>query len=133
MTELQPFPSIVSALRTLLLDRFDALTDVRQTWPPDAEERVPLVRVEKIGGSRTQLNDYPLVDLELLATTKAEAESLAEDVDAFLLGYPLSVLVDGRTVVLDRVSVPRVPAGLPWEDAGASRYAATYSFSVRRR
>ena len=136
MTDLAPFIDIEEAVRALLLRDFAADLPtgkyVGVDWPD--EPTMPYVRVEKISpGRRERLNDYPAVDIEVLAGTRAEAKALIERIDAHLLDYPHSVvLASGRNVVLDAVTVPIAPTAQPWESPDARRFAGTYQFSVRR-
>jgi hypothetical protein len=136
MTDLQPYPDIEEAVRALLLRDFatDLPTGphVGVEWPAD-NEPLPFVRVEKTSlGRRLRLNDYPVVDIEVLAVGRGAAKSLIERIDAHLLGYPHSVVITSGLVVLDTVTVPVVPAARPWDSPNVRRYAGTYQFSIRR-
>ena len=137
MTDLRPYPDIEEALVKLLLRDF--ATDFPNTkqvgveWPT-TNPVYPFVRIQKVAPSqRARLNDSPVVDVEVLAPTRAAAKGLIERIDAHLLDYPHSVvLASGRNVVLDAVTVPIAPTAQPWESPDARRFAGTYQFSVRR-
>lgn len=132
-----PFPDAEEYMRAALLERFGGastpaeqrIADVVGSLPGEIEDG--LVYVERIGGTRARLNDYPLVDVEVFATTRDRAKDLIESIDAFLLGYPHSVKVGTQTVIIDLVFCTRTPVRLAWDDSN-SRFGATYSLSVRR-
>lgn len=135
--DLKPFPDIEAVLRAALLERFGTAVTPEDQRIADVVTRLPgvvedgLVYVERIGGTRGRLNDWPTVDIEVFAPTRAKAKWLIESIDAFLLGYPHSVKVGTETVILDLVYPTRTPVGLPWDDS-VTRFGATYSLSVRR-
>lgn len=89
-------------------------------------------------GGRTKLNDYPMVDIEVLAKTYDEAEALIESIDSDLLGYPLRITVPtdvtpSGVVVIDHVEQTRAPIPIDFfGDDSIWRFAATYQFSLRR-
>jgi hypothetical protein len=127
MIELEPFPKITLVLKTWLETRFPDLAGrVGLEWP--GEDVMPFARLEKIGGTRTKMEDYPVVDIELLLPALAGGDSLVEALDAALLSYPMKV----GSVVLDSVVVNRSMTELPWDNGAARRFAGTYSFTVRR-
>jgi hypothetical protein len=95
-------------------------------------ERLPLAVVGRIGGVTTPLEDFPILDIESFAETKPAAISLDARISAALLGYPHSVELGTRTVVLDRFTQSRGQVELPWDDSDIRRIASTYQFSVRR-
>jgi hypothetical protein len=137
MTDLTPYPDIEEAIRTLLLRDFAADlptgAHVGVDWPAD-DSPLPFVRIEKVAPSRrTQLNDYPSVDIEVLAAKRAEAKSLIERIDSHILDYPHSVVISSGQAVLDTVTVPIPPSAREWDSPSVRRYAGTYQFSVRRR
>ena len=130
-----PFIDIEEAVRALLLRDFAADLPtgkyVGVDWPD--EPTMPYVRVEKISpGRRERLNDYPAVDIEVLAGTRAEAKALIERIDAHLLDYPHSVAITSGQAILDLVTVPIPPAARDWASPNVRRFAGTYTFSVRR-
>lgn len=136
MTEFEAYPDIEDVVRTLLLRDFaDVLTTpahVGTDWPAD-NSPLPFVRVEKAPlGRRERLNDYPVVDIEVLASTRSGAKSLIERIDAHLLDYPHSVVISSGLAVLDTVTVPVPPASRTWDSPSVRRFAGTYQFSVRR-
>lgn len=134
---LQPFPDVEEYLRNALLDRFAAeppegniIADVVGNLASEMPDNT--VFLERIGGARTRLNDYPLVDIEVFRSGRSRAKALIESIDAFLLGYPHRVSVGTGTVIIDFVLCTRTPVRLPWDDSNISRFGATYSLSVRR-
>lgn len=136
MTDFLPFADAEEAIRVLLLRELDdVLTDPKQVgvdFPP-GNSPLPFIRVEKTQlGRRERLNDYPVLDVEVLAGTRSEAKSLIERIDTLFLDYPHSVVISSGVAVLDMVTVPVVPASRPWDSPSVRRFAGTYQFSVRR-
>lgn len=132
------FPNIEHALyRTFERDMPDIfeVDDPRMgsEFPDEVtDDLLPFVRVERIGGPRTRLNDHPLVDIDVLARTRDDARSLAERISTLLFSYPGMVVVGSRGVKFDSVDNPRTPARVPFDDDTVRRYGATYQISVRR-
>lgn len=127
---LKPFPDIHLTLFKLFEDKLGLDPDQMGLLYPESPTQ--FVRAAKIGGAREKLRDYPLVDVEAVAGTYAEASELIESIDSLLLGYPQSVTTPSGVVVLDSAFVTRSPTELPWDGPGR-RLAATYSLVLRRR
>lgn len=84
-------------------------------------------------GGRTKLNDYPLVDIEVLGRDYDGVEDLIESMDAVLLGYPVRVTTPTGVVVLDHVEQTRAPVRIPYfGETAVARFGATYQLSLRR-
>ena len=130
---LRPYVDITDAIMLLAAQDFPAETYAKMgTSLDDVEENLPYLRVSLVGGSGGRLNRVSVVDIEHFADTYAQAISQAEAFSAYLLGYPRSVKVGERLVVLDMVVETRPPVELPWDDSRIRRFAATYQISVRR-
>lgn len=100
---MDPLPVVVFPDAEALTIDFLAgrLPDVRVTseWPEDLAERLPLVAVSRLDG-RTELRfvlQDATLDVDVLATTKAAAQDLAQLVLAHLLTMP-SASTPGATV-----------------------------------
>ena len=136
MTDLQPFIDIEEAVRALLLRELDDVlltgAHVGVDWPAN-NSPLPFVRVEKAPlGRRERLNDFPVVDIEVLANKRSTAKALIERIDTLLLDYPHSVVITSGTAVLDLVTVPVAPTSRSWDNPDIRRFAGTYQISVRR-
>lgn len=130
MTTLKPFPNIHKTLFIAIAAEFELDdTQLGNVYP---EHPTTFVRVDKLGGPREKLRDYPLVDIEVVAPTYGEASALIESIDSWLLSYPHSIATPSGVVVLDSAIVTRSPTELPWDGPGR-RLAATYSLTLRRR
>ncbi|MFD7776663.1 hypothetical protein [Streptomyces sp. NPDC059753] len=95
--------------------------------PADLEKRLPVIRVERIGGSEERFSSSPRVAVDVFAATADEARRLAERVrDALLF---LRGPVHGA-VVRD-VRCDSGPTRQPWANELVHRRGATYTVSLR--
>lgn len=91
------------------------------------------VRIDKVPGGRSdRLQGDFVIDLEVYHPNYLAGESLAFSIEAFLLGYPHVVVVDGQTVVIDSIQQNAGPAEIPWDDPNVTRFLATYVITIRR-
>lgn len=139
MTTLTPFVRTDKALEIMLKANIPALADgpagfyhVGTAIPADVSSRLPFAAVSIVGGPTDRFNTNPTVDIDVWAATKDLALSLDSAISAFLLGYPRSVRVGTRLVVLDTVFQSSGPVERPWDASTTRRYASTYQFSIRR-
>ena len=125
------FSNIEDVLRVFLADKISGLEqeDIGSVFPEN-EDGV-FVRVEKLDGTRTRLEDYPVVWIDVVAPTYAQAESLSESISMLLLGYPHSVATPSGVAVLDSVDETSSFAEYPYPDSSYRRLSATYEFSRR--
>lgn len=90
------------------------------------------VRLEKIGGSSGETQGDFVFDIETFHPNYNRAESAQYALEALLLGYPRSVVVDDRKVVLDFVTQNQGPSEIFWDDDSVHRLLATYVITARR-
>lgn len=125
-TPFQRFPDV----QRLLVAELEALAGDGRTGietPGDLADRLPFVRVLRVGGFSDRLNDRASVDVDVFAATYTAGELLAEQVRQHLVGPPPPV------GALDRVDVEVAPRELPWGDGTVRRWNATYTVIARRR
>lgn len=91
------------------------------------------VRLERLpAGGSTRLVDYPLVDVDVIAPTWAQANALSESIRMLFLGYPHRIATPPTGVaVLDSVDETRSFGEVPYPGSSYRRLAATYQFSRR--
>lgn len=123
---LRRFPDVQRALVTLVEQVAGAGRAGAET-PADLQERMPFVRVLRVGGGSDHLSDYAVVDVDVFAGAYTVAEPLAERIRQHLTGPPPRV----GPVVLDRITCQSGPAELPWAP-GVRRFGATYLVAARR-
>ncbi|MFE7399617.1 hypothetical protein [Streptomyces sp. NPDC057557] len=95
--------------------------------PADLEQQLPVIRVERIGGSDERFSLHPRVAVDVFAATADEARRLAgqvRDALVFLRG-PV-----GSAVIRD-VRCDAGPSRQPWANEAVHRRGATYSVSLR--
>jgi len=97
--------------------------------PPDLADQLPFIRVLRVGGPSTRVNDHAVVDVDIFAATYATGWDLAEDVRQHLCGPPPPV------GAFDRIVCDIAPRELVWGDSddGIRRFNATYTITSRRR
>ncbi|WP_228973398.1 hypothetical protein [Streptomyces sp. DH12] len=95
--------------------------------PADLEDRLPVVRVERMGGADDRFAAHPRVAVDVFAATADEARTLANNIcDAlvFLRGPVGGAVVRG-------VRCDAGPSRQPWSNPGVHRRGATYTVSLR--
>ncbi|MFJ6636567.1 hypothetical protein ACIQMR_35165 [Streptomyces sp. NPDC091376] len=95
--------------------------------PDDLQDRLPFIRVERVGGSDDRFKGRPRVAVDVFAATADEARTLANDVrDALLF---LRGPVNGA--VISDVRCDSGPSRQPWANPEIHRRGATYTVSLR--
>lgn len=95
--------------------------------PADLETRLPVIRVERIGGSDERFALHPRVAVDVFAATADEARTLASHVrDALLF---LQGPVNGA--VIRSVWCDAGPTRQPWVNEAVHRRGASYTVSLR--
>lgn len=124
---------VVGYHRGLGLDDETALDRVGSRF--DYEPPMPwYVRIDSVFRKTNRLEGDFTFDVEVFAPADGDAaESVSDDLEALVLGYPHVVEVDGGKVIIDTVSQNSGPRELPWEDEAVTRLGATYVITARRR
>lgn len=95
--------------------------------PADLETRLPVIRVERLGGSDERFALHPRVAVDVFAATADEARTLASSVrDALLF---LQGPVNGA--VIRSVRCDSGPTRQPWVNEAVHRRGASYTVSLR--
>lgn len=123
---LRRFPDVQKALAAIVESLVGAGRAGSET-PEDLEQRLPYVRILRIGGYSDRLTDFATVEVDVFAGTYAQAEPLAERIRQHLTGPPLRV----GPVVLDRITCESGPVELPWAPR-VRRFNASYVVRSRR-
>lgn len=88
---------------------------------------LPFVRVGRVGGSPNQGSEHtdrPVVDIDVFASTRAEAKTKANEILQLLLAHRHPI---------DRAGVLMAPQRVPWvEGVPIVRFYASYHLSLRR-
>ncbi|MFF3142158.1 hypothetical protein ACFVRU_10610 [Streptomyces sp. NPDC057927] len=95
--------------------------------PADLETRLPVIRVERIGGSDERFALRPRVAVDVFAATADEARTLASRVRDELLF--LRGPVNGA--VIRDIRCDSGPTRQPWANEAVIRRGATYTVSLR--
>ncbi len=121
------FPDIEAALLTYLGDLGYAVTST----PADLKTRLPVLRIQRIGGPNDKTNDYPRVSVQAFTARSYQnpraAQLLAEAVRDKMRALP--AVVDG--VRLDIAETESGPVSLPWPDVDVTVVQAIYRLTTR--
>lgn len=119
------FPDVLA----VLVDALEELAGsghVAVETPADMESRLPFVRVTRVAGDRNRLEDLPVIDVDVFASSYSAGRLLADDIAEWLIGPPPAANV------FDRVDCEVAPRELPWGD-DVRRFNASYRVILRRR
>lgn len=128
MPDLAPFCDIETILMLAYADLVEEDHVVTVT-PSDLENRLPLIRVHRIGGADTRIFDQPRVVVEVYAPTWAVAWPLAERCRQRLITGPVRTSAG----VIGRTTTEVGPADWPYENPDIRLVRAIYRSSLRRR
>ncbi|MER5608340.1 hypothetical protein AB0F93_00090 [Micromonospora tulbaghiae] len=121
------FPDIERLLAAVFAPLLGGDEHVGNEAPDNLEAVVPFLRVMRVGGPRTALYDYPIVELALLT---------AEDVDGLpMLSRFVNLLLDKPPphAALDYVDCDPGPRELAWGDNDAVRHWGATLFLETRK
>ncbi|MFG2292059.1 hypothetical protein [Streptomyces sp. NPDC048603] len=95
--------------------------------PPDLENVLPFVRVQRAGGADERFAAHPRIAVDVFAATADEARTLANSVRDALLFLNGSV----PDAVVRGVRCTSGPSRRPWANPAVHRRGAAYSVSLR--
>jgi len=91
------------------------------------EESLPFVRVGRTGGAPRrgdEHTDAPVVDIDVLATTRREAKDIADTIQQLLVATPFPI---------DACNVLMSPQKVEWQEGSPiRRFYASYHLALRR-
>ena len=121
------FPNIEHLLAGLFAASLGGAEHVGSMTPEDLEQRLPYLRVVRLGGPRTQLFDYPVVDVDLFDVDEQTGAPRASAIANRLLSKP------PPHPSLDVVGCDPAFRELPWGDnENVRRWGATFFFETRQ-
>lgn len=130
---MRPWPDFADVVMDLLTERWDGTPPGMGTRFDESRASLPYLRVNTVPGYADRLEAWPNIDISAFAATYREASDLAFDVEALLMGYPLSVSSGGRVVLVDKVEVISSPTELDvGESSSIRRFLGTYQLRIRR-
>lgn len=95
--------------------------------PADLEKRLPMIRVQRVGGADERFSAHPRVSVDVFAATADEARTLANELRDRLLF--LRGPVNGA--VIRDVRCDSGPSRQPWANELVHRRGAAYTVSFR--
>lgn len=95
--------------------------------PADMETRLPVIRIERGGGSDARFSQSPRVFVDVFAATADEARTLANNVRDALLFLRGPV----KGAVIRDVRCDSGPSRQPWDNGAIHRRGATYTVDFR--
>lgn len=127
MPPVMRFPDV----QRLLLDALEGIVGsghVGIETPPDLEDQLPYVRVQRVAGSSDRITDSALTTVDVFHGLYGTAHGIAEDIRDWLVGPPPPI------PRIDHVVCVSAPQELPWDDQSpVRRFGATYRLQTRRQ
>lgn len=106
------------------LDQFASGRTGTET-PANLQAALPFIRVTRRGGPDDHVSDYPRVDVDVFAATRAAGVALSSTIrDHLRFGFSITGV--------DRVVTESSAQELPWEDPGVRRWTSTFQVVTRR-
>jgi hypothetical protein len=123
-------------LRALLAQETSATLAQIGVWPaaepPLATDDAVYISVEIIDGYATELEDEPIVEINVWGRKWSKVKSTHVEISDAILRYPRSVAVGDRRFVIDNPRCNSRAAREDWPDEKVRRMSAVFQFSVRR-
>lgn len=124
MTDQPPYIDLEAAVIELLTDL--ATCDV--VTPSSLQHVVPFIRITRNGGPDDRITDTGHIDIDVFATARTAAKTLAELVRQRLESWPHSLSAG----VIDRADCTNGPVVVPWANTNLSLVTLTFAVSARR-
>jgi len=125
------FPDIETALMDYLEDLGYTVTST----PADLVSRLPVIRIQRVGGSDDGENDYPRVSVQTFAAGSSEKPTAARDLAETIrdrLNHELPAMSKPGGFLLDSSSTESGPSSYPWPDPSVRVAQAIYRLTTRR-
>jgi hypothetical protein len=120
------FVNIERLIAHIFADELGGLDHVGSQTPADLEAHLPFLRAVRMGGPRTHLLDYPVVEVSYFAADEATGAPGASAIANRLLAKP------PPHPAIDVVSCEPAFRELPWGDSETVRHwGATFAFETR--
>ena len=118
---------LLAIIRAYYLSKGQTIFAGDQTPDRDLESKLPFVRVGRVGGAPirgSEHTDRPVIDIDVLAGTRADAKRIANEIEQLLMSRPKPI---------DDCNVLMGPQRVPWvEGVPIRRMYASYQLSLRR-
>lgn len=112
---------------------YQALAPASVDAPTPGRDPLPAAQAYIVDGDARITEGQVVIDVCFYATTYVAARELLKSFDAVLMGYPVKVSSNGRTVLFDSVETISIPKEVPWlDDSSVRKFMATYRVSFRR-
>jgi hypothetical protein len=124
------YPDAEKALIAYLGDLGLAVTST----PPDLQDKLPVLRIQRIGGSSEDgVSDYPEVNIQAFTARDSADPRASHDLMATVRNRMDNIL--GLSVagggLLDRATLTTGPIETPWPDAAIAVVQATFRLTTR--
>lgn len=130
-----PFPDSQRAAAVLLASLSGLSASKVGGVRPPAEKlkaSLPFVATYRIGGPCDGITDNALLVLDVFADSYAVGAPLTERCALAVSAAPHTLLVDGKPVVIDASSTPRM-SEVPFGDSAVRLWTGTFVWSARRQ
>lgn len=118
-----------------LISAMSPPVDATTSTDIDLEQRVPIVRVTRIGGEDDGISDRPIVEFAVFHSTYDEARKLAEKIRQVVLASPCTTVPTEDIpagVLIDNASTVTPPAHAAYDNPALALKVLTIRFVWRR-
>lgn len=122
------------ALHDIELALMEYLTNLAYTvtsTPADLKERLPVIRVARIGGGEDRAHDNPRVSLQCFALETPNDPRAAQDLAAAVWEQMHKLPAVSEGVRMDSASKDSGPVAIPWPTPGIGVKELVYTVTVR--
>lgn len=122
------------ALHDVEVALMDYLTNLAYTvtsTPADLTDRLPVIRVARIGGGEDRANDFPRLSVQCFAAETYEQPRAAQDLAAAVWEQMRKLPAVSAGVRLDAASKDSGPVTIPWPTAGVAVKELIYTITIR--
>lgn len=118
-------------MEVALMDYLQNLAYTVTSTPSDLKDRLPVIRVARIGGGADRAHDQPRISLQCFALENTSAPRAAQDLAAAVWEQMYKLPVVSAGVRLDSASKESGPVTIPWPTAGIGVKELIYTVTVR--
>lgn len=121
-------------IETELMAYLDDLGYTVTSTPVDLKDRLPVLRIQRVGGTDDKSSDFPRVSIQVFAAADPDQPRAAQDLAEVIrdrLNNDLPAMSQPAGALLDSSSTESGPSSYPWPDPAVRVAQAIYRLTVR--